>query len=160
MTDVKLQKAREAHAKAQQVLEDLEAAEATKAATLAAECEERQRQHNEMRVASRVQDVKVAEDGARDSMNRFMDSLAKEPWLAAFAEYLSYRYDRVALIEEADQAARDLGGTYPPVRPAINAYDLLAEVATLVVNEGTRLSRERAFDREEQREAYISGGEA
>ncbi|MET7976715.1 hypothetical protein ABZW44_27455 [Streptomyces mirabilis] len=160
MTDVKLQKAREAHAKAQRELEALEAAEAAKAATLAAEREAR-----EIEYAQQVKETWRAEEEANSvaekaARARFHELVAEEPWFVAFAEYRAHRFKRGHILNAAQGAQSRLGET--ATVPENRIYD--ATIAEDIINAAEQRAGEIAADFADEldakREAYVSGGEA
>jgi hypothetical protein len=157
MTDAKLQKAREAAAKAQRELEALEAAETDKAATLAAERKERAREYAERflgtwrSLASEVTASSASTEYDPDTMG----------FLEGVIQWATGREMRRAVTTEAENAEHTLGISRSTV-PQTELYtlDIASHIDSIIHEEVTRRADVFRAKLAAEREAYVNGGEA
>ncbi|MGV9322463.1 hypothetical protein [Streptomyces sp. NPDC003660] len=160
MTDPKLQKAREAAAKAQRELEALEAAEAENAAKLAAEREERALKYDR----GFFKDWRAL---AEKAVSYERDADTYDPATMGFLEGVirlaAAREKRRYVLQAAQRAEATMGipssqSTVPESRHY--SFDVVGHITGIIEREAARRAAEFADELDAKRETYVNGGEA
>ncbi|MGW0793961.1 hypothetical protein [Streptomyces sp. NPDC002692] len=160
MTDAKLQRAREAHAKAQRELDALEAAESAKAAKLAAERDGRAREYALRVKANWLADVEANREEEKAARARLLDLLAAEPWFSAFVEYKSHALKTRKIVDTAQNSKAALG-EIADFHFSISYAGSVVEILDRLADERARdIADDFAADLAARREAYVNGDEA
>jgi hypothetical protein len=158
MTDTKLQKAREAAAKAQRELEALEAAEAERAAKLAAEREERAREYSRDFLANWQELAREATKTERPTMDYDPVALG---FLEGLIQFAASREKRRHVLQFAQDAESTLGVpsnmTTIPSNDRPYEIDVVSVLQQVVRREAGRRAAEFADELAAKREAFING---